>query len=246
MFSIFRRKRGVEVNLSGIGTDMHSHVLPGIDDGSPDPETSVQLIKGLTELGYSKLIATPHIMWDLYRNDESTIQPARESLQRACEIDGVQAPVHVAAEYFMDDYFDSLVEEGKPLRTVTKNWVLIEFSFVGSPVDLKQKIFALQIKGYQPVIAHPERYSYLYTNRKWFDEMKELGCLFQLNILSLTSYYGRIANELAKYLIKKDYINLLGTDLHHQRHLHVLKTSGKIMEPVKALLDSGKLLNHSL
>ena len=246
MFSIFRRNRRVEVNLSGIGTDMHSHVLPGIDDGSPDPETSVQLIRGLTELGYSKLIATPHIMWDLYRNDAATIDAARQLLQPECEREGVQAPVHAAAEYFMDDYFDSLVEEGKPLRTLTKNWVLIEFSFVGAPVDLKQKIFALQIKGYQPVIAHPERYNYLYTNRKWFDEMKELGCLFQLNILSLTSYYGRIANELARYLIKKEYINLLGTDLHHQRHLQVLRTSGRIMEQVNVLLDSGKLMNNSL
>ncbi len=246
MFSIFRRKNAVEVNLSGLGTDMHSHLLPGIDDGAPDTETSVQLIKGLTELGYSRLITTPHVMWDLYRNDATTIEAAQQLLQPECDHAGIKAPERVAAEYFMDDYFDSLVEEGRSLRTLKENWVLLEFSFVGAPVNLKQKIFALQIKGYQPVIAHPERYNYLYSNKKWYDEMKELGCLFQLNILSLTSYYGRIAQDLARYLIKKEYINFVGTDLHHQRHLHVLRTSGRIMEPINMLLDSGKLMNSML
>ena len=246
MFSFFRRNSRIEVNLSGIGTDMHSHVLPGIDDGSPDTETSVQLIRGLTELGYKKLIPTPHIMWDLYRNDATTIGAAIQQLRPECEKEGLMAPVHAAAEYYMDDYFDSLVEEGKPLRTLKDNWVLIEFSFVGAPVNLKQKIFDLQIKGYQPVIAHPERYNYLLSGKKLYDELKELGCLFQLNLLSLTSYYGRIPQELARYLIRKGYINLLGTDLHHQRHLQVLQTTPRIMEPVNALLDSGKLMNNTL
>ncbi len=246
MFSFFKRSSRIEVNLSGIGTDMHSHVLPGIDDGAPDNETSVQLIKGLTELGYKKLIPTPHIMWDLYKNDSATISASIQRLQPDCEQEGLTTPVHAAAENYMDDYFDSLVEEGKPLRTLKDNWVLIEFSFVGAPVNLKQKIFDLQIKGYQPVIAHPERYSYLVSNRKLYDELKELGCLFQLNLLSLTSYYGRIPQELARYLIRKDYINLLGTDLHHQRHLQTLQNAARIMEPVNALLDSGKLMNNTL
>ena len=242
MFSIFRKKIAEEVNLSGIGTDMHSHLLPGIDDGSPDVETSIQLIQGLTDLGYQKLVTTPHIMADIYDNNLETIQSAHTELKSL----KIPQPAHAAAEYFMDNHFDRLLENNVPLLTIKENWVLVEFSFVGAPVNLKEKIFELQIKGYQPILAHPERYLYFLTNKKWYDELKDAGCFFQLNILSLTNYYGKVTSELARYLIKKNYINLLGTDLHHVRHLHVLQTSPQIMGPVKALLDSGVLLNATI
>lgn len=242
MFSIFKKKITGEVNLSGIGTDMHSHLLPGIDDGSPDCETSIQLIRGLLDLGYKELVTTPHIMADIYANTPETIQAAHDELKAL----QMQQPSRAAAEYFMDDYFDQLLENNSPLLTVRDNWVLVEFSFVGAPVNLKEKIFELQMKGFQPVLAHPERYLYFLTNKKWYDELKDTGCFFQLNILSLTNYYGKVTSELARYLIKKNYINFLGTDLHHARHLQVLRTSPQIMGPVNALLDSGVLLNSKI
>ena len=242
MFSFFKKKISDEVDLSGIHTDMHSHLLPGIDDGSPDCDTSLKLIQGLLNLGYKQLITTPHIMADIYPNDPETIQNAHNEL-KALQL---TQPVRAAAEYFIDDYFDRLLIHNVPLLTIKDNWVLVEFSFVGAPVNLKEKLFELQIKGYQPILAHPERYIYFLTNKKWYDELKDIGCFFQLNILSLTNYYGKVTSELARYLIKKNYINLLGTDLHHARHLQVLQTSPHIMGPVKALLDSGQLLNGSI
>jgi tyrosine-protein phosphatase YwqE len=222
---------------------MHSHLLPGIDDGSPDPETSFKLINALIDLGYKKLITTPHIMWDLYRNDAETISSAYEVLKDEGQL---TLPLHTAAEYYLDDYFDQFLENNTPLLTLKNNWVLVEFSFVTAPVNLKKTLFNLQISGYQPVLAHPERYLYLVEEKKKYDELHDAGCLFQLNLLSLTGYYGRGPQELAEYLIKKQYVDLLGTDLHHERHLQMLRSSAQLNDQVKFLMDTGNILNPTL
>jgi len=243
MFSIFKKKYPAgSLDLSGLQTDMHSHLLPGIDDGSPDVETSVILKKGLEEAGYKQFIATPHIMWDLYKNTGSSIGAALQLLQQS----GHHTNIRAAAEYFMDDYFDTLVAGDQPLLAIQGKMVLVEFSFVSAPMDLKEKLFALQIKGYQPILAHPERYEYLSAKKPLFDELKSMGCFFQLNLLSLTGYYGKIPGELANYLISKNYIDFAGTDLHHLRHLHAIRQSRHIMPAVQRLLDNGKLQNSSL
>lgn len=243
MFSIFRRKYpAVPVDFSGLKTDMHSHLLPGIDDGSPDTATSVLLKKGLEETGYQQFITTPHIMWDMYKNTPASVNAALQALQQ----EGGHANLRAAAEYFMDDYFDQLVAADEPLLTLQGKLVLVEFSFVSAPIDLKEKLFALQIKGYQPVLAHPERYEYLTAKKSFFDELKSMGCLFQLNLLSLTGYYGKLPGELAAYLVSKNYIDFAGTDLHHLRHLQALRQSKHIMPALLRLLDGGQLRNSSL
>lgn len=244
MFSIFKKKVYPKTDLSGLRCDMHSHLLPGIDDGSPDPETSLRLIRGLADLGYQKLITTPHIMWDLYKNNAETISEAYAFLQQ--ESENLPVPLHTAAEYYLDDYFDQLAAGNTPFLTLKGKWILVEFSFVTAPVNLKQTLFNLQINGYQPVLAHPERYLYLSDARKQYDDLHDSGCLFQMNLLSLAGYYGKGVQELGEYLIKKKYVDLLGTDLHHDRHLKALQTSPLINDLVKYLLDTGKILNPSL
>jgi protein-tyrosine phosphatase len=244
MFSIFKKKVYPKTDLSGLGCDMHSHLLPGIDDGSPDKETSNKLIQGLLDLGYKKLITTPHIMWDLYRNDAQTIATAYKTLEQAPEASPL--PLHTAAEYYLDDYFDKILDDNTPLLTIKGKWVLVEFSFVTVPVNLKQMLFNLQINGYQPILAHPERYLYFAEDKKKYDELHEAGYFFQINLLSLIGYYGRGPQELAEYLIRRKYVDLLGTDLHHARHLQALQSSGQLNDHVKFLLDTGSILNPSL
>lgn len=246
MISLFRKKSKERPDLSGIVTDMHSHIIPGIDDGSPDVDTSIELVRGLLDLGYQKFIATPHILWDIYKNTKQTIAPAHAALSDAIKEQDIKTSVKFAAEYFLDYHIDELLEERKPLLTLKDNWVLVEFSFVSAPLDLKDKLFALQMAGYQPVLAHPERYSYLIRNKELYDELREAGFLFQVNLLSLTGYYGKPALELANHLLKNKYIDLLGTDLHHERHLRALQASPQLTDTVKFLQDSGSLLNPSL
>lgn len=155
--------------------------------------------------------------------------------------------INAAAEYFLDDHFDQLLETNVPLLTIFDNYVLVEFSFVSPPLNFKEKLFEMQMKGYQPILAHPERYLYFMSDKRWYDELKNVGCYFQLNILSLAGYYGKQSLQLAHYLIDKQYVNLLGTDCHHLRHIEALRNAGSsIMTPLHSLLDAGQLLNPSL
>lgn len=219
----FRKKSTKVPDLSWLGADMHAHLLPGIDDGAPDIFTSLDLIRGLADLGYRKLIATPHILWEVYPNTPEIIMAKLATLRGAVEDAGIDVSLHAAAEYFIDDYFEEQLKLKKPLLTLYQNYVLVEFSMVTAPYDLQRIFFDMQIQGYQPVLAHPERYVYLEHRKEVFDQLKDSGCLFQLNLLSLSGHYGRSVTELAHYLLDKGYYNLAGTDLHHPRHLTLLQ-----------------------
>jgi protein-tyrosine phosphatase len=244
----FRRKKKATspiADYSVLRSDVHSHLLPGIDDGSPDLETSVHLIRGMKRLGYKKLITTPHIMWDVYKNTSDIILNKLQELKGRLADEQVDIEVQGAAEYFVDEHLVDLVEQKQPLLSFGNNFVLVEFSMVSQPFEWKKTLFEMQIYGYQPVIAHPERYSYLERNKDFYDELKSAGYLFQLNILSLSGLYGKSVAELARYLTKKGYYDLIGTDLHHVRHLEALKNPS-VLFSLQQLLDSGKILNPSL
>ena len=243
MFSIFKRKSSSKkLDLSAVKTDMHSHLLPGIDDGSPDIDQSLLLIDGLRDLGFQYFITTPHIMWDMYKNTNEIIQEKEKLLKESIG----ETPLRAAAEYYLDDYIGELLQKKSQLLTIHENKVLVEFSFVSMPLNWKDNIFNLQLSGYQPILAHPERYGYLAREKGVYDDLKSMGCLFQVNLLSLTGYYNKAAQDLAHYLLDKKYVDLLGTDLHHTRHLEALQNAGNIMPVINKLLDSGSLLNPEL
>jgi protein-tyrosine phosphatase len=226
-------------------TDMHSHLLPGIDDGSPDIETSLHLIQGLGELGFSKLITTPHVMQDMYPNTKDDILQRYELLTESAKAAGIALELGVAAEYFLDDNLKQLLADKEPLLTFGDGLILVEFSMASEPIDFKELLFEMEMQKYQPVIAHPERYVYHERNKEFFEQLKAAGYFFQLNIMSLAGAYGKSVNELAKYFIKHQYYELAGTDLHNLHHLEHLHNSS-IAHGLKELLDSGKLLNPVL
>ena len=242
----FRNKKSKEpVDYGFIGVDMHSHLLPGIDDGSPDMTTSLDLIKGMQLLGYSKLITTPHILSDMYPNTRQGILAKLKEVQQAMHEAGMTVELHAAAEYFLDDYVAALLKNKEPLLTMHDNWVLCEFSLAFPSHSLKDILFEMQMQGYLPVIAHPERYIYLQQSKDFYDELKATGCLFQLNVLALAGHYGKAVQELAHYLIKKGYYDLLGTDLHHFRHLEGLGDAGLVTQ-LRKLVDVGKIRNGEM
>ena len=246
MFSIFKKRGSNHIDLSDIATDMHSHFIPAIDDGCDNVESSVILIKGLMDLGYTRIVTTPHIISDMYKNDPEIIGEGHKVLQKGLLAHDLDITTRAAAEYYMDEYFESLLLADAPLLTIKDKMVLVEISFSSAPLNFKEMLFSMQMKGYQPVLAHPERYLYLAGDKLMYDHLRDMGILFQMNILSLANYYGKTATELAHYLIKKGYIDMIGTDMHHYRHLEVLRSSSQIMGPVKALLDTGKILNPLL
>lgn len=243
MLSIFRKKTAASVDYSSLVTDMHSHLLPGIDDGAADTAQSAALIQGLQDMGFKKFITTPHIMSDMYPNTPDTINAAFSRLQSDY---GSALPLRPAAEYFLDESFDGLLQQNQPLLCIANNTVLVELSFVTTSINFKERIFEMQIRGYQPILAHPERYLYFGNSRGMYDELKDAGCQFACNILSFTGYYGKGPVELANYLLKKDYVDYLGTDAHHERHIDALRKAQAIIPIMQRLTDAGRLLNTRL
>lgn len=224
MFNFFRRKKTGENISSGlpVQTDIHSHILPGIDDGSADMETSLKLIQGMAALGIKKFIATPHIIGDLYRNTPEIINQVLEETKAACKKAGLDIELSAAAEYMIDDYFLELLKGKSPLLTLHKNILLTELSYSTAPANLETITATIITEGYKPVLAHPERYHYYHHNPGIFFHLKEMGFLLQVNLLSLTGYYGKGVKKAAQFIIQKDLASLVGTDLHHKYHLAAL------------------------
>ena len=223
MFSLFKKKENVQPDLSFIGADMHSHLLPGLDDGLKTIEESVACINELYNLGYRKLICTPHIISDMYPNDRKTILPKLDEVRKALRENNIQMTVEAAAEYMVDLEMEKYVLSGEPLLTFGDNFILIEMSYVAPSPNIEQMIFQLRIKGLQPVLAHPERYIFYHNDFENYQRFVDLGCLLQLNLLSLLGYYGKQIKLIAEKLLKNKMIDLVGTDMHHERHLAALK-----------------------
>lgn len=228
MFSIFKKKTHV-TDIEWLGVDMHSHLLPGIDDGSPDVEQSVKLITKLNQLGFSKFLCTPHIFTELYPNNCDTINEALEITKVALKEADLPVEIGAAAEYMMDENFRTLDD----LVCLPNKFILVEMSYLNETPNVEKIIFDLQIKGYKVILAHPERYNFYHDDLRRFDRYKDMGVLFQLNLLSVTGYYGKEVKRTAEYLLEKKCYDLAGTDLHHDKHLDAL---------VKAV-ESGYLFN---
>ncbi len=247
MFSFFRKKQPASSSgLSSLHSDLHSHLIPGIDDGVPDMDTSLRLIRGLVDLGYKKIVTTPHINADIFPNTPAIIRAGQAAVQGELRRQKIDVEFGAAAEYLMDEHFSAMLVTGEPLLTLKDNLVLVELSFAVPAINLKEILFDLQLKGYQPILAHPERYLYFGANKGWYDQLRNTGCLFQLNLLSFAGYYGRESQHLAEYLVRKEYVDFLGTDMHHDRHLEVLGSSDRIHRVVDKLMGSGLIKNPML
>lgn len=226
MFSIFKKKATTTLkDFSILRTDFHSHLIPGIDDGAKSMEDSISLIGQLVDLGFENMITTPHIHNDYYPNSAEIIKDGLKNLRPALSKAGLNLDFHAAAEYYMDEHFEELLENKVPLLKISKNLVLVEMSFFGAPPKLEDYLFKMQMQGYKPIIAHPARYSFFKGQVPAYERLKDLGCHFQINLLSLAGYYGKETMETAQKLIKNGLVEYLATDLHHQRHLDSLKAA---------------------
>lgn len=225
LFGLFKKNKPTAApaaDFSFLGTDLHSHLVPGVDDGSDSVETSLALLRGFVDLGYRKIITTPHTRPEYFPNTPETLAPGFGQLQAALEAEGLPIEVEMASEYFVDYEFIDTLKLGK-LLTFAGSHLLIELSTYAPPPNLFDIIFQLKIKGYQPILAHPERYGYYASDFGQFEKLKDFGCYFQVNILSLTGSYGKPVRDLALKFFKLDMVDFLGTDMHNLRHLEGLK-----------------------
>jgi len=241
MFFFNRSKKSQHKDFTAIGADMHSHLIPGVDDGAKDVADSIQLITGLQQLGFNKLYTTPHTLQDIHPN-------TRDSLQKGYDLLNGNIPTGVelmlSSEYYLDDQFQEQLGGGT-VMPLPGNRLLIEFSQISRPHDLEEVIFDLGIRGYHVVLAHPERYLFFHKNFTYYTRLKDLGVELQVNALSLTDHYGKNIRSIADKLIEKDLIDFIGTDIHHVRHLETLKLVPATKSFAK-LVDSGNLKNQEL
>ena len=224
MLQFFTKRKYLVDYLNGF-VDIHNHILPGIDDGARTVEDSLILIRGLLEFGLTNYIATPHIMHNYYDNDADTISAAMEVLKNELiKNDLKQISIEASAEHMIDDRFELLLEHGEvmPMRN---DYLLVEMSFLQASINFDEAIKKVLSAGYFPILAHPERYNYLAQNKEFFEEYKKLGVLMQLNILSLSDYYGKETKKQAHNLLEHGYIDFIATDIHHLNHLSYLKQS---------------------
>ena len=235
--------------LAWLGADMHSHLLPGLDDGAETVEHSLDLLRALRELGFRKLIMTPHIMGDFYKNTPEGIRAALAQLRTAAAAAGLgDVELDCAAEYYLDEFLGHKLADGTEMLTFggDKRYLLFETSYMNEPLNLFDTIFELKAQGYRPVLAHPERYTYLYGR---FAEIEKLrqdhGVLLQVNLNSLAGYYSPAAKKVAEQLIDGGLVDFVGTDTHHLRHTDTLLRR-TLPQPHMAKLLQLPLLNNTL
>lgn len=219
---IFHKEHFSAIDFSVFGADMHSHLIPGIDDGSPTIETSIEMIREFKAMGYQKIITTPHVMCDYYKNTPEIILGGLEKLKTELTRLNISIEIEAAAEYNLDDGLEQLIDE-KKILTFGDNNVLFELPFMQEPPNLQDIIFKFQTNGYKPILAHPERYSFWHKNLDKYKELKAKGILLQINLLSLTGHYSPEVKKIAEHLVDADLIDFVGTDCHKIEHLTILQ-----------------------
>lgn len=222
MLSFFKSKPKLYEFIPEDYVDIHSHILPGIDDGAKTIEDSEYLMKQMIEFGFKKAIATPHTMSSVWENTKTTIHNAQAKVEKELTIESNRLELHSASEYFMDDNFMKRFQ-AEDLLTLKDNYVLVEMSYLNAPIQLFEILFELQLKGYQPVLAHPERYTFYHSNLNQYDKLKKAGCLFQMNLLSAVGYYGKEVSTVAEKLLASNSIDFVGSDIHHKNHIYSFK-----------------------
>lgn len=243
---LYKKKEAVldPVDLSILQVDVHSHFIPGIDDGAKTIEDSIELISAMKGFGYRKLITTPHIMSDFYRNTPDIILGGLAKVRVALKENNIDIEVDAAAEYNVDADFSEKIENNE-LLTFGDNYVLFELPFMEEPASLKDIIWKMQSAGYKPVLAHAERYQFWHQQWGKFEDMINRGVLLQINIGSLTGSYGPEVRQVAEKLIDNDMISLLGSDCHHMGHVEMID-SARTKEYLHKIVNNPKLLNKNL
>ena len=224
IFNLFKSRPNLKELIPRGFVDIHSHILPGIDDGAKNIEESLELISKMKNLGFSKIIGTPHTYPGLYENTNKTINNSFRELKGKIP-KGIE--ISYASEYMADI---SILEKIKnnEILTLKDKYILIETSFNSMPNDLFELIFEIRLKGFIPIIAHPERYIYMFEDFKIIEKLKNMGCLFQINLLSSTGYYGSKAIEFSDYLFKNNIIDFVGSDIHNIRHIECFENKVRL------------------
>ena len=244
MLSLFQSKPVLKDLIPENYIDIHSHLLPGIDDGAQTFEDTLRLTKALQSFGMTQCITTPHIIEHVWNNTAENITQIESTVLVELKKNQTTLPFRAAAEYMMDDHFVKLFQS-EDLLTLKKNYVLVEMSYINPPIQLHALLFDLQVAGYIPVLAHPERYLFYHYNTEEYNKLKRAGCLFQLNLLAVVGYYGEAVTKVAEKLLQKGMYNFVGSDAHHDNHIAAFNQKVRIKDllPLKEAVANNQFFS---
>jgi len=214
-------KRSKEQVKLFYNTDVHCHILPGVDHGSQSMEQSLEMLRAEAEMGINRVILTSHVTAITFENTRETLTDAFMKLKDAVTDEGMDMELFLSAEYRMDEYFDKEYAADH-LIPMPGNHILLENSFQQELMNLDDLLFDMQVKGYRTILAHPERYTYYSRRRKRYEQLHNAGARFQVNILSFTGYFGEEARDSALWFAHNGMIDYLGSDMHNVKHAHII------------------------
>lgn len=222
MLSLFKSKPILASLIPDDYVDIHSHLLPSIDDGAQSNDDSKVILDSMISFGFNQVITTPHTIKTVWNNTKEGILATKEKLINDLPNETSQVKLRVASEYMMDENFLQLFKSEK-LLTLKDNYVLVEMSYLNPPIQLFDILFELQLEGYKPVLAHPERYNFFHSKPAEYEKLKKAGCLFQMNLLSSLGYYGKDVAQAADKLLAKGMMDFVGSDIHHKNHIEAFQ-----------------------
>ena len=245
MLNLFKRKYETRPIFAPLGTDMHCHLVPKVDDGSKCMEESIECLQTLAAVGYKKVIITPHFQYPRFPNEEEDIKRRYEEIKKQAADEGLEIELAgIGGEYRIDSGFAKRLENPKFLLVGGK-YVLVEFSLHQQMMGSDELIFDMQMKGYEVILAHPERYPYLNVNGMRMEQLKNQGVYFQINSLSLGGFYGEEAKQRAFEMLGRGWVEFMGTDTHNTMYAQALRDLTHNRK-VQKVMEKYQFLNNTL
>ena len=248
LFRNNRRKRETPNPIFEVlGTDMHCHLVPGVDDGSKSTDETLACLQDMREVGFNKVICTPHFQFPRFPNEENDIKHLYDLLnkdvRKSTEIEGLEL-VGCGGEYRIDSGFNDRMEKNRFLLGGGK-YLLVELSLHQQIVGIEETLFNLQMKNYEIILAHPERYPYFSSQSSHYTRFKEMGIYFQVNILSMSGFYGELPRRKAYEMLDAGMVEFLGTDTHNTLYTQALMDATHDRK-IEKYLATHKFLNSQI
>ena len=215
--------------------DFHSHILPQIDDGSISIEETINILKEAKQVGFTKVISTSHYINGYYESNEIE----RTELLEKIKQENVDVELYLGSEIYISENIVELLKDRKASSINNSRYVLFELPMGNETFLAKEMIYRLIENNYIPVIAHPERYSYVQDNVEYVRDLKEMGAMFQANYGSIIGLYGKKAEKTVEKLLKEDLIQFLGSDVHREEHVYVFIP--KILKKLSKIISKEKI-----
>lgn len=235
--------------------DTHNHILFNIDDGCRNIEESINLLRKMEELGFNKIILTPHYIkgTNLIANNNEKEYKLNQLKEKIKE-NKINIELYLGNEIFITDNIIELLKNDNVSSVNNSSYVLIELPFENEIIGLSDILYELRYNKLIPIIAHPERYTYFQNDVSKIESLREEGILFQVNYSSILGFYGKKAKKTMKYLLKNGYVDFFGTDIHRTSKTYVLDNFKKIEKKIikiigleeykKIIRNSKKIINN--